>query len=276
MDSGVLPAEPDWSALKAEVTVDSMALGDVRATVTLRNASSESVVLQPCPRFSIAIDNEYADGSYEPEHDALFPCGTDPVIPASASRTYTLPGLDFTTDTDPRTPTQRTLIFAFVGLQPVQAPTTSTSEATAGGFAGVQFGTTQADAEEQLIQLFGQPKTASQPQNLPPACGIDTATQWSDMTAYYFQGKFVGYIYQRSAPLNGQTVTTPDGIYIGEPLAQVEKAGGTAFRWSYAQGGSWTLRTPQGELVGNLTDVPPKGDIKNIAAGSLGCAAMVP
>ncbi len=84
------------------------------------NPSSTNVVLQPCPRFTIAIYNGYADGSFEPQHDALFPCGADPVIAPHESRTYTLPGLDFSADTDQRTPIKRVLFFSFAELQPVR------------------------------------------------------------------------------------------------------------------------------------------------------------
>lgn len=120
MDSGVLPAQPSWSALVAQVTVKSLDLADVRVSVTLHNPSSTSVVLQPCPRFTIAIYNGYADGSFEPEHDALFPCGADPIIAPHESRTYALPGLDFSADTDQRTPIKRVLFFSFAELQPVR------------------------------------------------------------------------------------------------------------------------------------------------------------
>jgi hypothetical protein len=41
---------------------------------------------------------------------------------------------------------------------------------------------------------------------------IDTATEWPGMTAYYFKHDFVGYIYQRTKPRNGETVTTPSGL----------------------------------------------------------------
>jgi hypothetical protein len=120
MDSGVLPGQPSWSKLTAKVAVENLELKKVRLSVTLHNTSDEEIVLQPCPRFSVAIYYGYSDGSFEPEHDALFPCETDPVIPPRGERSYTLPGLDFSADTDQRTATRRVLSFAFSGLQPVR------------------------------------------------------------------------------------------------------------------------------------------------------------
>jgi hypothetical protein len=35
------------------------------------------------------------------------------------------------------------------------------------------------------------------------------------------------------------------------------------------------LLTPEGKVAGLLTAVPPKGDIENIEAGSLGCQMMI-
>jgi hypothetical protein len=148
--------------------------------------------------------------------------------------------------------------------------------ATGSGFAGVEFGTSQQNAEHRLIERFGGPQHAFQAQHLPAACGIDSATSWTDMTAYYFRHRFVGYLYRGTTPPKGLTVTTPWGLYIGEPLRDAEAAGGSAFNWSYTQGGSWTLRTAAGKIVGNLTKVPPHGNVENMAAGSLGCAGMVP
>jgi hypothetical protein len=164
---------------------------------------------------------------------------------------------------------------------PTTAPAPPRDEATATGIAGIAFGTPQPTARQQLVQLFGKPTQALHALGLPAACGIDSGIAWHETTAYFFGQKFVGYLYQPSArlhsqTLHSQTLKAPDGIRIGQSLAEAKAAGGPAFTWSYSQGGSWTLHTPAGQLEGLLTAVPPQGNIEDLAAGSLGCPGMVP
>lgn len=120
MDSGVLPGQPSWAALSARVTLDSLTLAEVRVSVTLQNPTDDEIVLQPCPRFTVAIYYGYGDGSFEPEHDALFPCDAGAVIPAHGERSYGLPALPASGTEDARTPTKRVLFFAFADLHPVR------------------------------------------------------------------------------------------------------------------------------------------------------------
>jgi hypothetical protein len=93
------------------------------------------------------------------------------------------------------------------------------------------------------------------------------------VTAYFFRGRFVGYRYQgaKGAP----SLSAPHNIRVGVPLARAEALGGVDFRRSYAEGGSWSLRTSAGKIAGLLTAVPPKGAIEDIDAGSLGCQMTV-
>jgi hypothetical protein len=148
--------------------------------------------------------------------------------------------------------------------------------ASATGLAGVGFGTSRTAALNQFEQSFGQPRRLLQAQPLPAACGIDSDTVWHGMTVYFFHQRFVGYIYAGLKTGDGRVLKGPTGLHIGESLARAKSANGTAFTPLLDQGGSWTLQTAQGRLVGNLTAVPPAGKIENIAAGSLGCAGMAP
>jgi hypothetical protein len=141
------------------------------------------------------------------------------------------------------------------------------------GIEPLRFGVDQATAEATLTHWFGQPRHALVPSHLPPACGYDRTTTWPALTAYYFRGVFVGYFY-RGGP-GAPALLASDRIRVGLPLARAEAFGGADFHRSYSLGGSWTLRTPAGKVGGLLTGVPPKGNIENIEAGSLGCQMMV-
>ncbi|HEX3899795.1 MAG TPA: hypothetical protein VHW74_11530 [Mycobacteriales bacterium] len=141
------------------------------------------------------------------------------------------------------------------------------------GIEPLRFGADEASAEETLMRWFGVPTHALQPVHLPPACGYDRASSWPALTAYFFRGRFVGYLYRgsQSAP----ELAGPRGIRVGVPLARAAALGGVEFHRSAAEGGSWVLLTPAGKVGGLLTAVPPKGNIETIDGGSLGCQMLV-
>jgi len=74
-------------------------------------------------------------------------------------------------------------------------------------------------------------------------------------------------------------VVTAAGLRLGDTIAQAEKIYGRQFITSAAQGGSWKVKTPTGEMLGLLVSPPITGStdqIDMIGAGYFGCAAMGP
>jgi hypothetical protein len=73
---------------------------------------------------------------------------------------------------------------------------------------------------------------------------------------------------------------TAAGLRIGATLAQAQQIYGSAFQTSLAQGGSWSVSTTGGELIGYLSAEPNEPGtaptIASIEAGSVGCPAMTP
>ena len=76
------------------------------------------------------------------------------------------------------------------------------------------------------------------------------------------------------------SLTTAQGLRVGDTLAQAQKIYGAALTTSLAQGGSWSVSTPDGKLDGYLNGVPdqvtPAPTIMSIEAGSVGCPAATP
>lgn len=142
--------------------------------------------------------------------------------------------------------------------------------ATATGFAGVDFGTSQESAQAALVNLLGDPTKNLTDSGLPSSCRVSASTEWKGFTAFYFKGDFAGYEYR------GADVEGPGGLNVGMSVAAAKDGAGKDFSTSFAQGGSWLLRTPSGKLFGYLDAVPPKARIASIDAGSVGCPAMTP
>lgn len=95
------------------------------------------------------------------------------------------------------------------------------------------------------------------------------------------RGKFVGYeIGNWSGKTAGQPdVVTGAGLRIGGTIAQAKRIYGRQFITSAAQGGSWKVQTPSGEMVGLLDGPPMSGStdqVDLIGAGYFGCPAMSP
>lgn len=158
--------------------------------------------------------------------------------------------------------------------RPAASPTHGRPTALdARGIEPLLFGTAQATAEAALRGWFGVPRHLLVATHLPPACGYDTTSTWKAITAYFFRGKLVGYVYRGGA--GAPRLSAPDHIRVRQPLALAEAAGGVSFHQSAAEGGSWTLLTDQGKVGGLLTAVPPRGAIETIEGGSLGCQALV-
>lgn len=148
------------------------------------------------------------------------------------------------------------------------------------GVASVRFGESTSSAIAGLDQLLGNPPKGqvSEAGN----CTIDAAEQWSGLTGFFDKGEFVGY---STLAANGERLTRGNieaalGLRVGDTLAQAQQIYGSAFRTSLAQGGSWSVPTGSGNLIGYLSGEPnepgPAPTITSIEAGSVGCPAATP
>jgi len=193
------------------------------------------------------------------------------------------------------------LVFA-VGGAPPHRPGTATGSGTApgaqapvagrftfrgNGIGGATFGQPEALAIAELDKVLGSP-VMRHPVGDAGNCTVDAYLTWRTMTAYFFRGRFVGYI---SGSLPGfQSSGTPDvmpdaataaGLRIGDDVAQGRRIYGSAFVVLLSQGGSWHVSTPAGLLDGYLTAVPdrkaqPIPRVADVSAGSVGCPAASP
>jgi hypothetical protein len=142
------------------------------------------------------------------------------------------------------------------------------------GVGNVRFGDTEDSAITALDAELGGTPVASTAEY--SACAVDDAEQWKEITAFFDDGKFVGYstlsIDGRALPVGN--FVTAQGIRVGDSLTQAEKAYGSSFSISPADGGSWSATTPEGRLAGYLNsepnnETPPS--IASIDAGAVPC-----
>jgi hypothetical protein len=149
------------------------------------------------------------------------------------------------------------------------------------GLAGAEFGQPEMVAIDELNDAVGAPLHAA-PTNMAGNCTIDSALQWSTLTAFFFQSRFVGY---STSSLKGffqdSNVSTVAGLRIGDSLAEARALYGNTLKTTTAQGGSWSVATSTGTLAGNFTaevDQTPSLNprIGDITAGSVGCPAASP
>jgi hypothetical protein len=154
------------------------------------------------------------------------------------------------------------------------------------GLAGATFGQPEAVAIAELDKVLGSPTTL-RPVGDSGNCTVDAYLTWPTMTAYFFRGRFVGYI---SASLVGPgpgalsvvpRASTAAGLRIGDDIAQAQRIYGAVFVVRFAQGGSWRVSTSTGMLDGYLTAVPdrptgPAPRVADVSAGSVGCPSVSP
>jgi hypothetical protein len=189
-----------------------------------------------------------------------------------------------------------------VGGAPPRRPVTATGSGTApgasglvagrftfrgNGIGGATFGQPEALAIAELDKVLGAP-AMRRPAGDVGSCTVDAYLTWRTMTAYFFRGRFVGYL---SASLPGfQSAGSPDvipnaataaGLRIGDDVAQGRRIYGSAFVVLFSQGGSWRVSTSTGKLDGYLTAVPgrrtpPVPRVADVSAGSVGCPAASP
>lgn len=148
------------------------------------------------------------------------------------------------------------------------------------GVASVRFGESTSSAVAGLDQMLGKPSTG--PIDEAGNCDIDTAEQWPSLTGFFDTGEFAGYstLAANGEPLTQGNMGTALGLRVGDTIAQAQQIYGSAFQTSLAQGGSWSVTTPGGKLIGYLSGEPnrpgPSPAIASIEAGSVGCPAATP
>lgn len=137
--------------------------------------------------------------------------------------------------------------------------------------------TTVADLE--ILLENSTPKISS-----GGGCGVDSVVTWPNFMAYFAKGKFVGYQSANDEYLSLDPkyidVETQAGMRPFDTIAQAEHIYGAAFITSSAQGGSWSVATKTGHLIGYLKSPPvptgPNDQIADIGAGAFGCPAASP
>ena len=147
----------------------------------------------------------------------------------------------------------------------------------------VRFGEPQSAAAASLVKLIGKSDGGVQKENQGD-CIISAALYWSNFAAFFYRGKFDGY--QTGNYVTGKSVptfngVTPQGLRVGDTLAQAEKLYGSAISTNGAQGGVYAAVTKTGTIRGYLSTEPnqapaTKVTLLTISAGSVGCPAMSP
>jgi hypothetical protein len=152
---------------------------------------------------------------------------------------------------------------------------------TADSVGPIYFGTPTSTTIADLGTLLGNSKSKRAPGG---GCGLDAQVSWPNFMAYFESGKFVGYQSANDAYLSLHPkyidAQTKAGLWPGDTITEAKQFYGSAFVTSSAQGGSWSVMTRAGKVVGLLKEPPvptgPSDQIADIGAGYFGCPAMAP
>jgi hypothetical protein len=145
----------------------------------------------------------------------------------------------------------------------------------------VRFGESQQKAVSALKELIGA--TEGGVQNAKGNCTVDAALYWTNFSAYFRGGRFVGYqtgnnlTEKREPKFNGKT---PQGLRIGDTLAEARMLHPGHVTTRGENGGVYAIKTTTGTIRGYLSleisNPPDKIKIVSISAGSVGCPAASP
>ncbi len=145
----------------------------------------------------------------------------------------------------------------------------------------VRFGQPQQEAVSALTKLIGTAQGGVQ--SAKGNCTIDAALYWTNFSAYFLAGRFVGY--QTGDNLTGKPEPTfngktPQGLRIGDSLAQARMLYPGHVTTRGENGGVYAITTATGTIRGYLSleisNPPDKIKIVSISAGSVGCPAASP
>jgi hypothetical protein len=190
-----------------------------------------------------------------------------------------------------------------LGGTPVMAPPrpadrVRTLDALRGdGIGGLRFGASPTAVRTAMDSLLGQQGGAYRPGG---SCGLDHWIKWADqwtpsgepaLTVYFRRSAFAGYQVGDAVGPSvlrpqhaGWSLATTRGLRVGGSLIRGRWLYGHRFTLSFAQGGSWELRTDAGRFVGYAWGTPPPSHadvswqsyVATIDAGDVGCAAVTP
>lgn len=164
----------------------------------------------------------------------------------------------------------------------VGASTTKRAIVLSGDSVGsVHFGEAQRRAERALEKLIGPSEGGTRSEN--GNCTIDAALFWTNFSAYFLRGRFVGYqtgndlSHHREATFDG---VTGRGLRIGDTLTAARRLYAGHVTTSAENGGVYAIDTAEGTIRGYLSlevsHPPNRVKIASISAGSVGCPAASP
>jgi hypothetical protein len=145
----------------------------------------------------------------------------------------------------------------------------------------VRFGEPQQKAAGALKKLIGA--TEGGVRDAKGNCTIDAALYWANFSVYFFKGMFVGY--QTGNNLTGKPEPTfnggtPQGLRVGDTLAEARKLYPGRVTTSGENGGVYAVKTTTGTIRGYLSlevlNPPTKIHLVTISAGAVGCPATSP
>lgn len=144
------------------------------------------------------------------------------------------------------------------------------------GVGRALFGDDPRAVVSRLRELLGHAPT--KPYQRANVCRIDGEVGWPGLAVYFRHGRFVGYSYAERKPAGSEPLLgTLRGLQVGDTLLHGRQLYGSAFKVSPAQGGNWSVKTPQGRIDGYTSDVTnPHGKVLSIDAGYVGCPALTP
>jgi len=149
------------------------------------------------------------------------------------------------------------------------------------GIGGAKFGQQERVALANLESSLGKP-ASSRALGRAESCDVSKEVAWHAVTTYFVQGRFAGYatLSPTGWPDRSDSLRTAKGLTVGDTLLDARHVYGKALSTSYAQGGSWSAKTPAGTidgfLSGEVDQLRPPVRILTIEAGYVGCPAMTP
>lgn len=176
--------------------------------------------------------------------------------------------------------------FAHGYVAPAANQVAATASLAGDGIAAVKFGAPPAAVTAAVQRLLG---SSSSPYKSGGACNYDHTIQWPELSANFKRSRFVGYSYGMYGslgpphpPRHRLSLTTTKGLQIGDTLIRGQQLYGQAFKISGANGGTWGVHTPGGEIDGfnwnakHSSDASPRSVVATIEAGAVGCPAQSP
>jgi hypothetical protein len=153
---------------------------------------------------------------------------------------------------------------------------------TGDSVGSVRLGESQERAVSALKKLLGATDGGVQTGG-KANCTIDASLYWTDFGVYFFKGRFVGYQTGNNLAVKPQPTfngRTPEGLVIGDTLAEARLLHPGHLTTGGANGGVFAIKATTGTIRGYLSEEPlnPPSEVTivSISAGSVGCPAASP